>query len=354
MSGSAACWLAPLRDWLPAVVAALEDQPAVVRVVLAEIRGSAPRRAGDCMLVTPSGQLGTIGGGQLEFDAVAAARRLLQDGAPQAVLQRIVLAADAGQCCGGVVQLWLERHARSGLGWLQAAASAAGCADTLLVSALRAGSVTRQLVPSASRSPLPQVHLEADGGAGAELTERLGTRHPPLWLYGAGHVGQAFARIAFELPLALTWIDPRPGLLPPGIPASVDVRDGVDPVASVATAPAGTRFLVMTHDHALDFQLCRAILARQDFAWAGLIGSRSKAARFRSRLARAGVPAAAVARLSCPVGIPGIYSKWPAAIAVAIAAELMLDIGVVAAERRQEPAPDAACDAGDCSGCRNR
>lgn len=196
------------------------------------------------------------------------------------------------------------------------------------------------------------MQLRVQAGGGTDLVERLGRPLPPLWLYGAGHVGQAFARIAFDLPLALTWIDARPGMFPPGIPAGVRVLDDADPVASVATAPAGTRFLIMTHDHALDFELCRVVLQRRDFAWAGLIGSRSKAARFRSRLARAGVPAEAIARLSCPVGIAGIYSKWPAAIAVAIAAELMLDIGVATAERAQLAPPEAACTAPDCRGCR--
>jgi xanthine dehydrogenase accessory factor len=354
MSGAGGTWLLPLRDWLPALIGLLGDHDAVVRVVLAGVQGSAPRRAGDAMLVTRDGLLGTIGGGQLEYDAVAAARRLLAAGGSPAALQRVVLAADAGQCCGGVVQLWFERLVRSDRDWLQAARRAAAVADTLLITAVGADGITRCIVPAASRSPQPQIHVTACSDGASELVERLGTAHPPLWLYGAGHVGQAFARIAFELPLALTWIDARPGLFPAGIPPGVSVREAEAPVASVAAAPAGTRFLIMTHDHALDFELCRAVLQRQDFAWVGLIGSRSKAARFRSRLARAGVPAAAIARLSCPVGLPGIYSKWPGAIAVAVAAELMLDIGVASAERAAGPQPAVACPATDCSGCRSR
>jgi xanthine dehydrogenase accessory factor len=350
----AGTWLAPLGDWLPAAVEALERTPAVVRVVLAEVRGSAPRRAGDAMLVLRDTLLGSIGGGQLEYDAIAAARALLDAATPGAVLRRIVLAADAGQCCGGVVQLWLERYTHADRDMLQAACSAARRADSVLVSALGTDGRVQRCVRTARRSPQPSVGLEAGADGQTLLIERLGLRHPPLWLYGAGHVGQAFARIAFDLPLALTWIDARSGVFPPGIPAAVSVLERIDPVASVAMAPAGSRFLVMTHDHGLDFELCRAILARRDFAWAGLIGSRSKAARFRSRLARAGVAADAIARLSCPVGIAGISSKWPAAIAVAIAAELLQDLGVAAAERALGQPPVEACTAADCSGCRTR
>jgi xanthine dehydrogenase accessory factor len=354
VNATSGAWLAPLGDWVPAVIDALAQESGVVRVVLAAVRGSAPRRAGDGMLVRRDGLAGTIGGGQLEYDAVAAARAMLDETAPRAVLRRIVLAVDAGQCCGGVVQLWLERLTRADLGWLQAACSASRHADRVLVSSLGTDGRVQRCVAGGSRSPQPALLLEDGADGQPRLIERLGTRHPPLWLYGAGHVGQAFARIAFDLPLALTWTDSRGGVFPPGIPASVTVQGDVDPVASVAAAPAGTRFLVMTHDHALDFQLCRAILSRRDFAWAGLIGSRSKAARFRSRLARAGVAAEAIARLSCPVGVGGIYSKWPAAIAVAIAAELLRDIGVADAERAPEAQRVEACAASDCSGCRSR
>ncbi len=99
------------------------------------------------------------------------------------------------------------------------------------------------------------------------MLERLDDALPPLWLYGAGYVGQALARILLDLPVRLTWIDARTHLFPSGLPAAVALAD--DPMASVARVPAGTHFLVMTHSHALDYALCRALLQRQDLRLAG-------------------------------------------------------------------------------------
>ena len=103
----------------------------------------------------------------------------------------------------------------------------------------------------------------------------------------------------------------------------VTVLEIADPARVWPRAPAGTYFVVLTHSHSLDYQLCREILRRADQAWIGVIGSRSKAARFRSRLLREGFSPAAVARLVCPMGVPGISSKWPAAIAVSVATQLL-------------------------------
>jgi xanthine dehydrogenase accessory protein XdhC len=177
--------------------------------------------------------------------------------------------------------------------------------------------------------------LDRDARGHARLRERLDAALPALWLYGAGHVGQAVARILVELPLRLTWVDARAELFPAGLPPALEILCGPDPVATVAAAPAGARFLVLTHSHALDYELSRAILRRGDFAWAGLIGSASKAARFRSRLARDGVGADAIARLVCPIGVAGIASKWPAAIAVRVAAQILREMSAVVAH---EPA----------------
>jgi len=344
--------LEPLRCWVQALMRALQCDPAVVRIVLATVRGSAPREPGVGMLVASSGIQGTIGGGQLEWEALAAARALLEERAVPALMQRIVLGADRGQCCGGVVEVWMERYTRADLGLLEAANLAAGRGAAVLMSTIGPPGVERrilcdggadaeadQLLRAAYARALPRLRRNAAGEA--TLLERLDDVLPPLWLYGAGHVGQALARILMELPVRLTWIDSRAGQFPAQIPAAVQVLHSIDPVTSVAAAPAGARFLVMTHSHPLDYALCRAILTRGDFAWAGLIGSKSKAARFRSRLARDGLAGAAIARLICPIGIGGIASKWPAAIAVGVAAQLMQDIGA--------PGEDTACAAVDCT-----
>jgi xanthine dehydrogenase accessory factor len=361
-------WLKPLRDWPRSLLRALQREPVIVRIVVTQVLGSAPREAGVCMLVGREQFQGTIGGGQLEWQALAAARALLAGGAPAALIHRLVLGADLGQCCGGVVELWMERYTRADRAVLRGACNAARWGAAVLVSTITARGVERQIVSeSASNAPADQL-LQAPRaqatprvmgtGTGADRTtllERLDEALPALWLYGAGHVGQALVRIVAELPLRLTWIDTRAELFPTQIPDSVRIVHAPDPLPSVAAAPAGARFLVLTHSHALDYALCRAILERGDFASLGLIGSKSKAARFRSRLAREGVPPAAIARLQCPIGVGGVTSKWPAAIAVAVAFQLLRQISAVDAEQAPGgPAPAATdCAGGPCADCKS-
>jgi xanthine dehydrogenase accessory protein XdhC len=171
--------------------------------------------------------------------------------------------------------------------------------------------------------------------AAGELTliERLDDEFPAVWLYGAGHVGHALARILVDLPLRLTWIDSRSELLPDTLGDGVRILRDPDSVTTVSEAPVGAYFIVMSHSHPLDYALCHALLERNDFAWLGLIGSLSKAARFRSRLTRAGLGPDVIRRLVCPIGVEGIESKWPAAIAVAVAAQLMQQISAAGVER---------------------
>jgi xanthine dehydrogenase accessory factor len=366
-------WLRSLREWPRSLLRALQREPVIVRIVITHVLGSAPREAGVCMLVGQDQFQGTIGGGQLEWQALAAARALLARAAPAARTLRLVLGTDLGQCCGGVVELWMERYTRADLAVLQAACDAARWGAAVLVSTITPSGVEHQIVSELGSNPgidqllrshraqaLPRVTgsgTAARTGTGAgrtTLLERLDEALPALWLYGAGHVGQALAHIVAELPLRLTWIDARAELFPAQIPDSVRIVHAPDPLPTVADAPAGTRFLVLTHSHALDYALCRAILERADFASLGLIGSKSKGARFRSRLARDALPAAAIARLACPIGVGGITSKWPAAIAVAVAFQLLQEISAAGAERPACLAPpaEAACPSA-CADCRS-
>jgi xanthine dehydrogenase accessory factor len=354
-------WLKPLRDWPAAALQLLERESAVVRVVIAQARGSVPRDAGVCMLVSERGLLGTIGGGQLEWQAVAAARALLDPAREAACLQHFTLATDLGQCCGGVVDVWLERYTQQTLPALRRAQAASERCAALWRSQLSAGRIRHEvlidggslpeagvLLRAARARAVPHLSVASDGQV--SLLERLDEILPALWIYGAGHVGQALARIASELPVRLTWIDPRRELLPRALPEAVTALHVADPAQTVAAAPAGTYFVVLTHSHSLDYQLCRDILRRADQAWLGVIGSKSKAARFRSRLMREGFSAAAVAQVVCPMGLAGIQSKWPAAIAVSVATQLL-----GAMSRLQEPAhpspvaPD--CGRSECSTC---
>ncbi len=337
------------REWASSVVQMLEREAAVVRVVIAQVSGSAPREPGACMLVGREGVEGTIGGGRLEWESIAAARELLDDESAAARLNTVVLGADLGQCCGGVVAVWLERFTLEDTGLLRLVNEAGARGSAVLSSTVKGASLERRVIyPGCGggeivtdqaevllRKPPGNAHprIVRDEAGGVRFLERLDDEFPAVWLYGAGHVGQALARILADLPLRLTWIDSRAELFPAVAPEGVRIRRDADALATVSDAPAGACFLVMTHSHPLDLALCRAILERNDFAWLGLIGSESKAARFRSRLKRAGVPSATVARLVCPIGIAGIESKWPAAIAVGVAAQVMQRVSAAAAAR---------------------
>jgi xanthine dehydrogenase accessory factor len=369
-------WLKALRDWPSSLLRALQREPVIVRILVTQVLGSAPRESGVCMLVGQEQFQGSIGGGQLEWQALAAARTLLAGGASAACIQRMVLGTDLGQCCGGVVELWLERYTRADRALLRAAGDAARSGAAVLVSTMTSIGVEHQIVSGLGSSPgtdqllqsqraqaLPRVIGAAT--ARATLLERLDDALPTLWLYGAGHVGQALVRIVAELPLRLTWLDTRAELFPLQIPEVVRIVHAPELLPTVATAPAGTRFLVLTHSHPLDYALCKAILQRGDFASLGLIGSKSKGARFRSRLARDAVPAESIARLLCPIGAGGISSKWPAAIAVAVAYDLLRAMsatgatGPTGATKADDgpasvlPLAEAACPAPGCAHCRS-
>jgi xanthine dehydrogenase accessory factor len=341
-------WLAPLSGrWIDAACAQLALKAVLVRVTVVSLRGSAPREPGASMLVADHGTLGTIGGGRLEWHAAREARRMLaaRDGAPVR-LEELILGPQLGQCCGGRVELWLERLTRQDLPWLQAAALNARHRGAVAIETrFTAGAVSRQVRPL---SGAPRLSLRRDAPGEVTLLEPLGWPRPPLWIFGAGHVGQALVRLLGELALFdILWIDPRPDLLPAALPDTVEARVCDAPAALLGAARADTRYVVLTHDHALDYELCRAILERGDASWLGLIGSASKAARFRSRLLREGMDPRRLAGLTCPIGIPGILSKLPVAIAIAIAAQLLQQgAAAAAADTVDAPTCDGAC--GNC------
>jgi len=304
------------------------------------------------MLVTDSVTCGTIGGGALEWHAVQAARALLGDAASPSIREsRLVLGRELGQCCGGVVQLWLEKFTRADLPLLRNAVRLIDAnASATWVTEFANQTALRRLLPGGSegmRTPLRVIR----GSDTVTLHERIEASTPPVWIYGAGHVGQALVRALIDLPLQVTWIDSRLEFLPADVANSVRVRHESRPVESVRDAPPGTRFLVLTHDHALDYELCRAILQRGDFAWLGVIGSKSKGARFRSRLARDGMTPEVIARMVSPIGVPGIASKWPAAIAIGVVAQLLQTLATPRPQFMTARDDDSDCSAERCETC---
>ncbi len=274
--------------------AALAAKCAVVRVLVAAHRGSVPREAGTAMLVWADGQSGTIGGGALEFEAAATARAMLAEG--RDVARRAVpLGPALGQCCGGHVELVFERFA----------------------AVPEAGESFVRRIEGEAPCPTFEGALLKDGW----LSEPVGRAAMPLWLYGAGHVGRAVVQVFAELPFVITWVDDAAGRFPDPLPDHVAPLLATDPAAAVARAPDDAVHIVLTYSHALDLDICHAVLSRPH-AHLGLIGSETKAARFRSRLAALGHDADTIARLHCPIGNRAL-GKAPAAIAVGLAAELL-------------------------------
>lgn len=289
----------------------------VVMVTIAEVRGSAPREAGIRMLVTADDLVGTIGGGHLEWRGMDIAREMMAERAAPRRIERIPLGPALGQCCGGVVWLAFEVLGTEDLRWLDAVeqAFAAGHGIERTVSLRHA---QRAVAFADSRALLPAVTHDEDGWIDTLVPDPL-----HVVLFGAGHVGHALVGVLANLPCRVHWVDERDTLFPGDLPANVEAEASDTPEAVVDQAPAGSYFLVMTHSHALDLSLCERILRRTDFAYFGLIGSKTKRARFEHRLSDHGVDPVRFAEMTCPIGVAGITDKAPAMIAVAIVAQLL-------------------------------
>ncbi|MBE3636619.1 xanthine dehydrogenase accessory protein XdhC [Mangrovicoccus algicola] len=294
---------------LTALARAVDAHGRVARIVIAQARGSAPREAGTSMLVWQAGQSGTIGGGALEYRAVAAARALLETGGAQVTRQ--ALGPALNQCCGGAVVLVTE---------VFDAATLPG-----------PGPVARRVEGGAAMPLAMRQALKAARGEGTApairlqegwLIEAARPARRPLWIFGAGHVGRALVAVLAPLPdFAITWVDTGPERFPADIPADVDALPAPDPVRALALAPREAQILVLTYSHALDLALCHAALGRGQ-ARIGLIGSATKWARFRTRLGQLGHSQAEIAKIACPIGNPEL-GKHPQAIAVGVAAALL-------------------------------
>ena len=237
------------------------EAAALVRV--AGAKGSTPREAGASMLVTAARTIGTVGGGRLEWEAAKAARALL-DGGRQAARLDMPLGPELGQCCGGHVTLTVERAGPSMLAALE--------------------------------------EMEA-----AERQAR-----PAVLVFGAGHTGTALVRALSLLPYDIRWIDEREGF--PG---------GGNCLAEIAAAPADAAYVVLTHSHGLDALICAAVLEREDFAYLGVIGSKTKRRQFERGFRATGIADATIARLTCPIGGNAVRDKRPEIIAALVAAELV-------------------------------
>ena len=161
-------------------------------------------------------------------------------------------------------------------------------------------------------------------GPGGVLVERFGKARVPLYLFGAGHVGRAMVLALAPLPFDVIWIDPRADAFPAAVPGNVVCRQVADPAAALEGAPEGACVLIMTYSHALDLAITEAAIAAGRFAYVGLIGSGTKRTRFERHMRKVGISEDLISELVCPIGISGITSREPAAIAVATVAELLV------------------------------
>ncbi len=307
------------------------EPPERVRVIVAEISGSTPREAGAAMIVSRDGQQGTIGGGALEFAAARRAREMLDRGEMRSATTSMPLGPRLGQCCGGHVWLWFEPVTD---------AESLDRPDCRLTVRSTGGAPLRHLSKrqDAAGLPLPVLRAASAMLAGERpeevtllrrvdgqdwLIEPVRCEQMPLWIYGAGHVGRALVAALAGLEFDVTWVDTARDRFPDVIPADAAPFLASDPAEAAAHAPGGALHLVMSFSHAIDFAICLRLLQRGDFCELGVIGSDTKRARFLSRLRAAGVAPADLARLTCPIGVGGIASKTPAAIAIAVAAQAL-------------------------------
>jgi xanthine dehydrogenase accessory factor len=319
-----------MSNWLGTAIRELEDGRSCVLVTIVDAQGSTPREAGTKMLVHAGGIDDSIGGGHLELKAIEQARALLDKPAPP-ILTDYALGPSLGQCCGGYVRLMLERLDPSSLSWLHSWRAAGD--DEVLVTSLADGNkeIVREEVDE-------RIRLQTgDDGQPCYVCERMKTAMQDLYLFGAGHVGRALVHVLTGLPYQIRWFDERAEMFPLALPANVTIEVSADARHDVASAPPGTIFLVMTHSHALDFDICDQILRRGNFAFLGLIGSATKRATFERRLKLRGHSDAAIRRLICPIGLPSIAGKAPAVVAISVAGQL-LALSQAQITRHQKPA----------------
>lgn len=262
-----------------------------VLVEVSDVKGSAPRNAGAWMLVARDMIFRTIGGGQLEYMAIDHARKILAGGrdTPMDVPpMNVALGPEIGQCCGGRVGLSFRRMNR-------------GLTDELV----------------------------------SKVDTEIATR-PHVYIFGAGHVGNALAHALSLTPVRVVLVDTREAELMACDVPGVETCLSAMPEQVVRSAPPGSAFIILTHDHALDFLIAAEALQRRDAVYVGMIGSKTKKATFKNWLKREVADEDLFENLVCPVGGAVVKDKRPEVIAALAAAEVLT--AVLASARIAQPA----------------
>jgi len=304
-------------DWIDAALDCIDRRQGAVFAVVTDERGSTPRDAGSWMLLTKEAALGTIGGGELERTLIEAAKAMLEGtGTWSRAPVQCALGPDMRQCCGGVVQVLLEPIDAGALQWLVEAQQQLAMTGHVRIA-----------FDSADCEVSPVVGTDdtlVDTLSSGIITLSFQETRPRLALFGAGHVGRALCTVASQLPIRVTVFDARPdqcAQVPEAANVCVDER--FDPVLGAQQLQNYEAALVMTHSHALDYELCRLLLRRSDLVYTGLIGSESKSRRFRKALRKDGLHDLELARLTSPIGKNGPVGKEPGVIAMSVLSEIL-------------------------------
>jgi len=335
-----------MNEWIDELADLTAAGEPVVLVTVAGLRGSAPRESGAKMIVTARETIGTIGGGNLEHQCTHIAVDMLA-GEEIPVLRRFPLGPAMGQCCGGVVDILFEPIASGLPAWLQHLRALHGQQlPAVLVSGTQAAVkyvVTQEAVFAGAAAAPPPAALATARGAlerceaqvgDALLFEPIVGSDFHIAVFGAGHVGSALVAALSGLDCNIRWIDSRSDIFR-GATRNVRTVETGEPALEVAAMPPGSFYLVMTHSHPLDFEICDRILRRGDAAYCGLIGSLTKRRRFEKRFRQQGLSPQQIGQLVCPIGVEGITGKKPAEIAISVAADVLRSYQRIASSSRQ-------------------
>ena len=299
-----------------------------VRICVIEAKGSTPRDVGAAMEVSQDDLTGTIGGGALEHEAIACARKLLGHTDWHRETKAYPLGPSLGQCCGGYTRLMFE---------VMPASAFEDVDSGLILRPLESGAAPLIIQDRHSRQddwPLVLARVVQDMLSGARVpaplliadawyVEPVRPIRNTLFLYGAGHVGRAVVSAMTGLPFDIMWVDTSADRFPDNIPDHVTAIPATDPATIARHAPDNAWHMVMTYSHTLDLAICQSVLDRDQFSYLGVIGSKTKRERFTRRLSDSGLSHSVVIKMTCPIGLHGLEGKEPAVIAISIAADLL-------------------------------
>lgn len=305
-----------MHDWCETMTRELRKGREVVMVTAVEVLGSAPCSAGAKLIVSPQDEaFGTIGGGNLEYTAIDQARKLLASDR-SVLLQSLPLGPVLSQCCGGRVTLLFERFAPEQASWF---------AEKIVLGGQFATTIDpkfyrRQHSPDCYLAELSE--LSAGVLANGNWIEPVRPQRRQVVIFGGGHIGKALTNILAEAPCDVLVVDPR-GQVAEDLASTTRIIATSSPSAMDQWWRPGSIAVILTHSHELDYTWTRELLRRGDYAWCGLIGSKTKRTRFYRRLRSDGIPDQRISDLVCPIGLPGLNSKHPGAVAISTAAQLL-------------------------------